>query len=445
MSPFPPRPNGTMAAFETSPAMNDIQPGQPVESLQGKVLVGFAEAISAPEVVWSLADAGFEVFAFGRRGRRSALRHSRYVKVMDVTAPEADAEATVREVSALATSLFHSSHGRAVLFPLDDAAVWLCDRVSNAAEHGVRGALVGKDSGFALAGPSGEQASIALDKIAQIEIAHRSGFNVLPTRVARTKDEVLRGDNCFPLVLKPSQAVACGEGRVRKGRSWICGNRKELERAVHVWTEEVPLLIQPYVVGTGEGVFGLSRVGGVDALSGHRRIRMMNPHGSGSSACASKLIPMQLAAAAERFVQISNWHGLFMIEMLRDSEGTAWFMELNGRPWGSLALARGQGLEYPAWNVQLALDPCWKLLYRPHLQSDLVCRHLGRELMHLLFVLRGPRSTAITQWPTVWKAFLDLLNLSGNQVFYNWRRDDKQVFVADCLNTLLDNLIKKAR
>jgi len=400
--------------------------------MRARVLVGFAEAISAPEVVWSLADAGFEVFAFGRRGSRSALRHSRYVTVTDVTAPETDATATVREVGALAASLFHAYQGQAVLFPLDDAAVWLCDRVSNA------------DPAFALAGPSGEQAAIALDKTAQIEIARRSGFNVLPTRVARTKGEVLLGDNAFPLVLKASQAVACVEGRVRKGRTWICGNHKELERAVQGWNEAVPLLIQPYIVGTGEGVFGLSRVGGVDALSAHRRIRMMNPHGSGSSACVSQLVPPQLAAAAERFVQLSSWRGLFMIEMLRDLQGTAWFMELNGRPWGSLALARRQGLEYPDWNVRAALDPHWKLPTSPAVRPDLVCRNLGRELMYPLFVLKGPKSTAITQWPTVWKALVDLLNVSGHQSFYNWRRDDKRVFVADCLNTLLGNLLKKA-
>jgi hypothetical protein len=256
---------------------------------------------------------------------------------------------------------------------------------------------------------------------------------------------VLHGDNSFPLVLKPSQAVACGEGRVRKGRSWICGNRKELERAVRGWTEAVPLLVQPYVVGTGEGVFGLSRVGGVDALSGHRRIRMMNPHGSGSSACVSQLVANELSAAAEKFVRISNWQGVFMIELLRDSQGTAWFMEFNGRPWGSMALARRQGLEYPAWNVRLALDPQWRLAGGPLVQPDLVCRHLGRELMHPLFLLKGPKSAALTEWPPLGKSLIDLLDFSGDQAFYNWRRDDKRVFFADCVNTLLDNLMKKAR
>ena len=171
---------------------------------QAVVLVGFAEALSAAEVVWSLADAGFQVRAFGRRGARSALRHSRYVTVTEVTAPETDTAATIREVGALVRSLSDSSNGdQAVLFPLDDAAVWVCDRVAETARDAVSGALSGKDPGFALAGPSGKHVAIALDKAVQTETARSAGFNVLPTRVARTKGEVLDGDNCFPLVLKP--------------------------------------------------------------------------------------------------------------------------------------------------------------------------------------------------------------------------------------------------
>ena len=36
--------------------------------------MGIAEAVSAPEVEWSLVDAGFTVVAFSRRGRVAALR-----------------------------------------------------------------------------------------------------------------------------------------------------------------------------------------------------------------------------------------------------------------------------------------------------------------------------------------------------------------------------------
>ena len=65
--------------------------------------------------------------------------------------------------------------------------------------------------------------------------------------------------------------------------------------------------------------------------------------------------------------------------------------------------------------------------------------------MHPLFVLKGPKSAALTEWPSLWKSLLDVLDFRPGQALYNWRRDDKRVFVADCVNTLLDNLIKKAR
>src|SRR5688572_15250983 len=104
------------------------------------VLIGFAEALSAPEVVWSLADAGFQVRAFARRGRRSAIRHSRHVQVFDVTPPETDSAATIRDVERLLSVTPHNGSPSApVLFPLDDAAVWVCNRIAN-------------DQPFALAG-----------------------------------------------------------------------------------------------------------------------------------------------------------------------------------------------------------------------------------------------------------------------------------------------------
>jgi len=171
----------------------------------------------------------------------------------------------------------------------------------------------------------------------------------------------------------------------------------------------------------------------------------MNPHGSGSSACVSQRVPAQCSTPAEKFVVISKWHGLFMIEMLRDTQGTPWFMEFNGRPWGSLALARRQGLEYPAWNARFALDSRWRLDDSPPVQPDLMCRNLGRELMHPLFVLKGPKSDALTEWPSLWKSVFDVLDFRGGQALYNWRRDDKRVFFADCVNTVLGNLMKKAR
>ncbi|HSS95415.1 MAG TPA: hypothetical protein VLK33_00215, partial [Terriglobales bacterium] len=121
--------------------------------MKSTVLVGFAEAMSAPEVVWSLADQGYKIIAFARKGRRSALRSSRHVTCHDITAPDVDAKAALSELNALCEELLRE--GAVVLFPLDDSAVWLCCRVP-AKPH------------LMFAGPSLEHAELTLDKFAQI-------------------------------------------------------------------------------------------------------------------------------------------------------------------------------------------------------------------------------------------------------------------------------------
>ncbi len=114
--------------------------------------------------------------------------------------------------------------------------------------------------------------------------------------------------------------------------------------------------MQRWVSGAGAGVFGIADENGIHNLSAHRRVRMMNPAGSGSSACASTPVPQELVGPIERMLAEAGWRGLFMVELLRAGEEW-WFMELNGRPWGSMALARRLGYEYPAWAAARASGP----------------------------------------------------------------------------------------
>jgi predicted ATP-grasp superfamily ATP-dependent carboligase len=392
------------------------------------VLVGFAEAGSAPEVVWSLVDAGFRVTAFARQGRTSALRRSRHVRCVEVRAPEIDARGALEDLASLMRA---SGAETSVLFPLDDTAVWLCSRQSLPAN-------------WTLAGPRGHAAALALDKGLQCEAARRAGFDVPMTYLARTVSAVRAAAAAYPVILKAAECVHELPDRVVRGATWICGNREELERACAQWRERVPLIVQPFIEGRGEGLFGLATSNGVRAWSAHRRLRMMNPQGSGSSACVSAPVDAELTAKAERLVHEIGWRGLFMIEVLRDRAGRAWFVELNGRPWGSMALARRVGLEYPAWHVNLAVDADSAAGSVPGIHgAGLVCRHLGRELMHLLFVLRGPKSAALGQWPSLWKSLREVVSVHAGDTLYNWRRDDPAVFFSDCYHTLHDNLLKR--
>jgi len=395
------------------------------------ILAGFANALSAPEVAWSLVDAGFQVVFFAKRGRPSAVRHSRHAKVYEITAPEENSARTASELSEL-MSLLDDQEGRHVLLPLDDSAVWLCDQVIF-------------PGGWVLAGPRGRCAELAMDKGRQIEAAGEAGFNVPKSTLVSGPSEVPT-DLCFPAILRPATAVVVGKGRLEKGGNWICADERELARAFDAWGNRGgQLLLQPFMQGIGEGIFGLATDDGVVQLSSHRRLRMMNPHGSGSSACAAQPVPEEMRAPVERFIRKSGWVGMFMIELLRDRSGRRWFIELNGRSWGSMALARRQGLEYPAWSAQIALDSRYSAPPSRAVDGPIECRNLGREVMHLLFVLRGSKSRAIEAWPSFWGTVRELLSIPRRTTFYNWRRDDWKVFVADSFNSIREQVFKVKR
>lgn len=399
---------------------------------QTTVLVGFAEAMAAPEVVWSLVDGGFRVIAFARRGRASALRHSRHVVCREICAPELDLQAALSDLHSLLNSVgAQGDDPQPILFPLDDKAVWLCSRMQ-------------LDSRWLLAGPRGTCADLALNKNLQVEAARDAGFKVPKTALIRTVEDLFdfSAAEPYPIILKAADSVPTYQGRVYSCRKWICADDAELKRALEEWGERVPLLAQSFVTGVGEGVFGLAAPEGVRAWSGHRRLRMMNPQGSGSSACVAQPVAKDLRYIAERFITKAGWRGLFMIEVLRDDSGNVWFVELNGRPWGSMALCRRQGLEYPAWHVELAMDERSSAGVAANSGASIVCRHAGREFMHLLFVLKGAKSSALNKWPSFWKTFGEVLHVHRGDGLYNWRRDDSRVFFRDFYYTIHDNLFK---
>lgn len=377
------------------------------------VLIGFAEALPAAEVVFSLRAAGHRVSAFART---AALPLGRLpVDLHVLPAPEDDAEAARAALAALVART-----GAEVILPMDDAGLWLV----HAAEVGAA----------RIAGGGPEAARVALDKVAQVAAAREAGLDVPPTAV---RDGVPgpAPDLAWPAIAKPGRALAEAGGRLGKGdAAYLDGPEaaffSEDRRAGAPW------LLQPLIAGQGEGVFGfVTAAGAVTAWSGHRRLRMMNPHGSGSSACESLVPSEALRASVAAFLSAIGWRGPFMVELLRDAGGTAWFMELNGRMWGSMALARRQGLEYPAWAVAQALDPAF--VPDPPPPRPLVVRHLGRDLLHLAFTARGPKSAFHRRdWPRLTRSLPAVLRPGRGAGFYNYDPAHPRYFLRDALWTI---------
>lgn len=384
------------------------------------MLIGFADALAAPEAAVSLLRAGHRVVSFSRRGRPVSLRRMRDVKIVAVTAPEEDLAACLREVAALA-----SAHD--VIMPLDDPAVLVCDR--------------GLPEGSIVAGPRGALAELALDKRAQLQRAAAARFDV-PAWSELASEMDLPDGWALPAMLKPAFAAEERDGRLRRLSPRLIASSRELEAARDAWGLSTPAILQRWVPGEGGGVFGLADRDGVHHLSAHRRVRMMNPAGSGSSACASAPVPEELLDSVEHLFAGTGWNGMFMLELLR-SAGTWWFMELNGRAWGSLALARRLGYEYPAWAVARLLDPAAPLPQAPPF-AELQCRNLGRELVHLMFVLRGPRSFA-GPWPARGETLRSLLRGGGRTSWYNLAPGMRSVFLDDAWLTVANQTLRRRR
>ncbi len=399
-------------------------PDRPAAADPRPVLIGFADALAAPEAAWSLLDAGHPVVAFSPRGSRPALRRSRAVRIVEITSPREDARRSASDLRALV-----ERGDFAAAMPLDDASVWLCDEALRSAD-------------IPIAGPLGELAELALDKRRQLEQARRAGLDVPPTQPIESVAELLELSS-LPVVLKAARPVAETRGRLRRGPSFVCGDRVELRAAARAWNGSGTLLAQPLLSGAGEGLFGIAAPHRLLAVSAHRRLRMMNPSGSGSSACASAGVDDELLRGGERMLSAIGWSGMFMLEFLRGADGRAWFMELNGRPWGSMALARRLGLEYPAWAVRRLSDEDWEPPARPAVEG-LVCRHLGRELVHLMAVLRGPRSVALTHWPSRRATIRDVLRFSRDEAWYNSRPGEGRLFVEDAIGTVIARMRPRA-
>jgi len=382
------------------------------------VLVGFADALAAPEAAASLLASGYRVVSFSRRGRAVALRHMRGVEIVEVTAPEQDFDACVRELADVA-----SAHD--VIMPLDDAAVLACDR--------------GLPADALVAGPRGSRALLALDKREQLRAADAAGFEV-PSWIELAPEMDPPEDWELPAMLKPALAVEVLDGRLRRVSPHLVATPSECSELRRSWGPSTPVILQRWVPGRGAGVFGLADADGVHHLSAHRRVRMMNPAGSGSSACVSAPLPEMLGGPVARLLEVADWNGMFMVELLH-AEDTWWFMELNGRPWGSLALARRLGYEYPAWAVRRLLDDQATLPETPPF-TELECRHLGRELVHLLFVFRGPGSHA-GAWPGRGETLRAVLRPGRRISWYNLSPGMRGVFVNDTWRTVVDQTFRR--
>jgi len=207
------------------------------------------------------------------------------------------------------------------------------------------------------------------------------------TRDCRDELERLR----FPIIIKTDNYFT-EEGGYARGRHFIAQHahqaHKVLDDLAHLQTR---IIAQELLPGRGTASC-LLRFHGKTYLSfAHRRLHEV-PYTGGASSFRESCRDEELVRLGEKLLDAIDYAGVAMVEFRRDArDERPYFLEINGRLWGSIALALHCEVDFPAALVHCHLfgsAPPHPLGYR----SGLRCRNVfPGEVGHLRSILKATR------------------------------------------------------
>lgn len=189
-----------------------------------------------------------------------------------------------------------------------------------------------------------EKLRLANDKMETARLASQLQVST-PELIPWSCPEDLGGID-FPVVIK----LRRGSGS--KG-IFYADNATEAIETVNKLIEQYNLsperypVIQKRIYGQGWGVSCLYWEGKRIASFTHQRLREKTITG-GTSTLRQSAHLAAIEEDAYKILDHLNWHGLAMVEFKWDPETErSWFIEINPRLWGSIALAVGCGVDFP--------------------------------------------------------------------------------------------------
>lgn len=200
--------------------------------------------------------------------------------------------------------------------------------------------------------PTATAFEVAFSKVATHELATKLGLQLPESRIITDLAEFPEWPG--PLIVKPAASAVVGlHHRLPVYRAPDAGLARRQAAGLLHWG---PAIVQRVVGGSGVGVELLANDGEVLTAFQHERVHEP-PHGGGSSLRTSVALSPELLDCARQLAGALSWTGLAMVEFRVNHEtGEHWFMEINGRPWGSLPLAVAAGMDFPAWQHDLVVD-----------------------------------------------------------------------------------------
>ena len=308
-----------------------------------RVLVTDGEMRSVVAVAWALADGGFDVSAVASSRARLAPAHlsravsERLVLPDPLTAQDAFLDELVGVVSRERFS---------VLIPGTDASLL---RISSGRDR------IGPHVRLGL--PAHEQVVRSLDKTDLIATAERHGLDPPLTVECRGFADALAAarEVGFPVLVKPLTTINDDLTPTQRLNSVWVEDAGELRRQMSRLGGAA--LIQRRVPGSVVSFAGVFAGGKLLAEAFSRYDRTWPP--KAGNACYSETLeaPIDLRRRVVAVLEDLTWEGIFELELM-EGDGSAWHaIDMNPRPYGSMAVALAGGANLPAlWCRHLLGD-----------------------------------------------------------------------------------------
>jgi len=226
--------------------------------------------------------------------------------------------------------------------------------------------------------PTVKSVSLALDKIRTFQLADSLGISVPSSTLILQNSEIPSCDE-FPVVLKTRNSQTRVGNDLVYASVCIASTLGEYESYFEKWIEHTAIQQQKYFYGTGIGIEFLY-VNGIRRLYfAHERIHEL-PLTGGASSYRRSIDPTgPMLAAATKLLDNLDWHGLAMVEFKVAANGDFVLLEINPRPWGSMALSVKAGANFPFWLYEVAKNGDAEILqsyrlnfYARNLQRDVI-------------------------------------------------------------------------
>jgi predicted ATP-grasp superfamily ATP-dependent carboligase len=257
--------------------------------------------------------------------------------------------------------------------------------------------------------PYASALEIASDKYRTIEIAKALGIAVPRTHLITSSTGLSAAEDIsFPVVIKDRFSVRWSGDRAVSGSVAYASSRAELESKVSARLQNAgDVLLQDFVSGTGVGFSCFIAGGKIFLPFQWERIREVDPRGSASSARKSIPLNDQIVVLSGALLVQVGFEGIAMVEYKRMPDGKTILMEINGRPWGSLALPVACGIDYPRylidWNLSGTL-PSETISYK----ANTICRRIVSELSYLNNLRSGKPENWSGSYPSFWKSLAEI-------------------------------------